>query len=537
MEEDLYFWNDVILEREISSDVRRLWEQSYSHDMHIHDIRVTLKKANISVADVKFENKPITIPIRTKKERGKRKRDPYQRKANPLLDSIELPEEFTLFGELDQQASKETGSGSGSGSISTSAAVSSSGGSEEGQAIAISKGKSTPQHLLSALQKVVRTFYTDEMVIVFDCIAQLGPTKDSKLADDLGIQPEQIRGAMFKMQQQLLMQHLEVKEEATKKRSGLWFIDFNEFVDVVNFRLLRVKNTLSDQINKKENLPDFCRHCHQKFHAADMMTLLLTQACPNCKKPLEEASGTIDIEECRRLQRMFDTEMMPVKSLLAPLNNQEVVMTDRESTDGAADSGQTAALMPPGRKLPPNKRRKPNAPASTPKPPVGESVPGAPTSRPTSAPGINNGRTAPSINPYKKQEKKDSKEEVKSTEPAAADQSNNLVVLSKPITTNFVVEHMGKYDYGPIYYHRDGHYLLPLLHKSVKKLKWSTTIVHAHKLLCLIGELKLYYSQVFDFTITPLSVYVARTRSFEFSKGYTRGDRHVNGSRDDFVLF
>lgn len=42
------------------------------------------------------------------------------------------------------------------------------------------------------------------------------------------------------------------------------------------------------------------------------------------------------------------------------------------------------------------------------------------------------------------------------------------------------------------------------------------TTQKAHRLLCLIGELKAHYSQLFDFQITNISVYLAQTRGYNY---------------------
>lgn len=519
-EDTVVLYNDKPSESQVSEAVKQAWRDTFVEDLHIQDARNALIKAKIPLADTKFENKPYIFVKRIKEKNKKRKE--YHHKPSELLDSIELPEEFTLF-EVDHSKQDETSSTPSSTGAETS----------EGKSIAISKGKQTPQHIVDAIQRLSRTFYSDEVIVVLDCIAQLGPTKDSKLADDLCLSPEQVRSALFTLQREHLMHHLEVKEDATKKRSGLWYIEFNEFVDIVNYRIMRINANINEAIHKNETIPERCPNCKQAFNASETMTILLTLTCPypNCGK-IFDMGNVVDLEKNKKLQNLVNMELVPLKTIFAPLNNSSApvhssfnhgnfdgnshnssghVNGNGTSSDAATNSGSTSG----GRKLPSSqKKRKPNPPGTATTTTTTTSSTTKTTSFGPVSSSVNNNsvKNAPLRNPFMKGDSnaKDGKVENGVGSSTGADGG---LILTRPVTTDLVIE-TSESNPGPIYFQKDGHYLLPLLQKSLRNLKWNPSIIQAHKLLCLVGELKLYYSQVFDFTITPLSLYIAQTRNY-----------------------
>jgi len=652
-DEEVIFYNDRHTVFDLSFDVKTQYKNIVdSIPKNIDDLRKELQKeAKLNLASVGYENRPIAISkLQTKEKKNKEKKRPvWKRKENESLAGVELPDDFSANFELFV-----------GNNVKEEVTL-----PDEGFAV---EQKTTPENLVLLIQDFARAFYPDETIVILDSLVKGGPKKDSKLAEELSLSSEQVRAPLYSLNREYFVHTLEVKEDSGKRRAGLWWLEFNDFADVMNHHLWKMRYSLMRDIQTKQNIVMECPRCSTKYMTEDIQKIMATgDMCLKCGNKLQEVDLRKELEQSKQLLVILNKQLEPIQQALdkvykgiplTSLTQTKQVAPAPPSTPVTPVAPVTGDLKQPNHKRPgtgaktkkkttgtgflsmdvstPSTPSTPMIPATpstplTPSPPLPTSLPSTPkpvppvfhpptpvtapvkpevhpalTQAPTppvkpavqvapapssvSTPTVPKVVTPPLVQPppppvvaKPPEEKRETlvpiKVEKAETPPPTpppsqpvvsivppADnkpsmkiklkiggQTHSVTAPSTPSTPSIppltpgsppavqtppppgtslrlVIKREKKeeevepenkealmhlsddLELGPIT-HDDGHYLIPLMGKTVGH-KWNPAIQKAHRLLCLMGEMRAYYSQVFDFDITPLSLFVAQTRGF-----------------------
>jgi len=288
-DEEVIFYNDRHNAFQLTTDVKAQYRSAVENiPKNIDDLRKELQKeAKLNLASVGFENRPVAISkLQTKEKKSREKKKPiWQRKENESLAGLELPDDFGANFELFL-----------GNTVKEEVSL-----PEEGFAV---EQKTTPENLVFLIQDFARAFYSDEVIVILDALVKGGPKKDSRLAEELSLSPEQVRAPLFALNREYFVHFLEVKEDNSKRRAGLWWLEFNDFVDVMNHHVWRMKYALGKDIQTKQNIVMHCQNCKTNFVTEDIPRIMaMGDRCIKCgHAPLQDVDMRKELETLKSLQ-------------------------------------------------------------------------------------------------------------------------------------------------------------------------------------------------------------------------------------------
>ncbi|EFA76909.1 transcription factor IIE [Heterostelium album PN500] len=185
-------------------------------------------------------------------------------------------------------------------------------------------------------------FYHDEHVVVIDALLrEKRRVRDEDLALKLRLPTKFVRKVLSDLKNDSLLKSQEIKVEP--KGPGdratnvvLWYLDYKYLIDVLKYRLYKIRQKLDEQKAKKLDLQSYrCTNCSKMFTAYDIPRLL---------NPME---GTLECDTCGGLpqevinaetQRANTDQFVQIKKIIDQLKKTDGLQIPLFARDLADDT-------------------------------------------------------------------------------------------------------------------------------------------------------------------------------------------------------
>lgn len=187
-----------------------------------------------------------------------------------------------------------------------------------------------PDILKRLVLTVVKTFYETEHAAITNLLVKHTCIKEDDLSDLMKFDKKQLRNVLAKLKNDKLVKQRVYKgkeDDGSTITFNYFFIDYKLFVNVVNYKLLHIRNKIEHDEREATNRPSFvCTECDKRYSDLDISRLHDPSTgqllCEFCGGPTDE--DTTDVEQkqnSRSLLALFNEQMEPLFVLLRGCEN------------------------------------------------------------------------------------------------------------------------------------------------------------------------------------------------------------------------
>eukprot|EP01130_Rhizamoeba_saxonica_P017819 TRINITY_DN8732_c0_g1_i1.p1 TRINITY_DN8732_c0_g1~~TRINITY_DN8732_c0_g1_i1.p1 ORF type:complete len:1155 (+),score=249.27 TRINITY_DN8732_c0_g1_i1:477-3467(+) len=177
----------------------------------------------------------------------------------------------------------------------------------------------------SLISSIAYLFYDDAFIALLNCFMRNKVHKEDELSDRVTLPQKQVESILSKLNGHWLI--IKTICEVKKKSHNLWTMDLDKFVDAVNYRILKMRETVDEDIERISSEILQCPRCNIRFTSLQVPKLLDHRTgkyhCENCRTILFNIDNTGPVREKKLLKRELEDSLQPLMKLLERLQPSE----------------------------------------------------------------------------------------------------------------------------------------------------------------------------------------------------------------------
>jgi len=182
-------------------------------------------------------------------------------------------------------------------------------------------------------------FYTDETIQALYLFIKQKLYKEIDISRAMLLQPKQVGQIMVKLHQDMLVVKTICESglktaTGTSKQFNLWTMDLDKFVNVVKYRLEKMKDIVKNEEEEIRQTALFCNKCNSNFKTSEVMTLMdnisRRYRCSRCNNYLAEVDSKEALERNLELQNTLETQLIPLYELMADIDDAGLEENQKE---------------------------------------------------------------------------------------------------------------------------------------------------------------------------------------------------------------
>ncbi|XP_022082094.1 general transcription factor IIE subunit 1-like [Acanthaster planci] len=205
-----------------------------------------------------------------------------------------------------------------------------------------------PNELKRLARYITRGFYTIEHALIVDILVRNPIVKEDDMADLLKFDKKQLRIFINRLKNDKLIKQtmrVETQPDGRTNRHNYYFINYKVFVDVVKYKLDRMRQKIESKERDSTCKALFkCPQCHKEyneFDAGNLIDVLTGQLhCTFCGTEVQEDESAVPEKDTYMQIALFNEQMKPIFDLLKSVEHIQLSKTLLEPTPSAANENK-----------------------------------------------------------------------------------------------------------------------------------------------------------------------------------------------------
>ncbi|XP_033635812.1 general transcription factor IIE subunit 1-like [Asterias rubens] len=207
-----------------------------------------------------------------------------------------------------------------------------------------------PDELKRLARFIMRGFYAIEHALIIDILVRNPIVKEDDISELLKFDKKQLRIFVNRLKGDKLIKQtmrVETQPDGRTNRHNYYFINYKVFVDVVKYKLDRMRQKIENKERDSTCKTLFkCPHCHKEYNEfdagnlMDMLTGLMN--CTFCGSEVQEDESAVPKKDAYMQIAIFNEQMKPVFDLLKAVEHVKLSKTLLEPTPSAASDNKRA---------------------------------------------------------------------------------------------------------------------------------------------------------------------------------------------------
>ncbi|XP_038078317.1 general transcription factor IIE subunit 1-like [Patiria miniata] len=205
-----------------------------------------------------------------------------------------------------------------------------------------------PDELKRLARFITRGFYTIEHALIIDILVRNPIVKEDDMADLLKFDKKQLRIFINRLKNDKLIKQtmrVETQPDGRTNRHNYYFINYKVFVDVVKYKLDRMRQKIENKERDSTCKALFkCPQCHKEyneFDAGTLMDMLTGQLnCTFCGTEVHEDESAVPKKDAYMQIAIFNEQLKPIFDLLKSVEHIKLSKALLEPTPSAANENK-----------------------------------------------------------------------------------------------------------------------------------------------------------------------------------------------------